>query len=314
MSEEREEEDRPSEDKPDRGTDEPVDPPPSEEPKRADEGADVPESPWRTGTIRNLKIAEVLGVAFMGEPVKASIGARLAGEALSALDELVTMLAAAMYGNVGKSGPARLPGGIGALRLVHVAWGSAGFYFTPGEGEAFQISVDEPLTQVFSKAEDVVGHLMELIEAGSSEEVITVARRYNDRVAAKYVQFLEVVVAEQVGVAWRTRDRDPVLPRSTAGRALAILERTEEVSSEQLQVEGVLYEVANARTRGFRLLQDDGTLIFGRFDEGLYPLVGDAWNQRVAADIQVRVERLARSGNERRTFELRDIDILGPAS
>lgn len=313
MSEEREDEDRPSEDKPDRGTDETVDPPPSEEPERTDEGTDVPESPWRTGTIRNLKLEEVLGVAFLGEPVIASIGARLAGHALGALDELVTMLAASMYGNVGKSGAARLPTGIGALRLADVAWGSAVFYFTPGEGEAFQLSVEESSTQVFSKAEDVMGKLMKLIEAGSGEAVITEARRYNDRVAAKYVQFLEVVVAEQVGVAWRTRDRDPVLPRSTAGRALAVLEQTEEVSSEQIRYEGVLYE-ANARTRGFRLLLDDGTLIFGRFDEGLFPVVGEAWNQRVTANVLVRVERLARSGNERRTFELRAIEIMGPAS
>ncbi len=313
MSEGQEDDDRPSEDQPDRRTDDPTDPPPSPEPEKPDEATDIPESPWRTGTIRNLEIEEVLGVAIIGENAKASVGARLAGEALSALDELVTTLAAAVHGNLGKTGPSRLPTGMGALRLTHVAWGSAVFYFTPGEGEAFQLSVDDSLTQVSSTAEDVLGQLMELVEAGSSEEVIALARRHHDRVATKYVQFLEVLVMEQVGVAWRTRDRAPVLGPSTAGRALAVLERTDEVSSEQLLVEGVLYE-ANARTHGFRLLQDDGKLIFGRFDDGLSPVVGDAWNHRVAANILVRIERLARSGNERRTFELQALEILGPAS
>lgn len=310
MSEEREG-DEPGE-KPERETDDPSGPPPSDEPDRSDEEIDVPESPWRTGTIRNLESDEVLGVAFTGEPVRASIGAQLAGQALSALDELVRILAASMYGNVGKSGQARLPIGVGALRLTHVALGSAVFYFTPGEGEEFQLSIDDPEVQVVTKADDVIGQLMELVDASAGDEVVEVARRYNDRVAAKYVQFLEVVVAEQIGVAWRTRERDALLERSSAGRALAVLEQTEEISTERLLIEGTLYE-ANARTRGFRLLQDDGTLIFGRFDEALYAVVGEAWNQRVAVEIQVRVERLARSGNDRRTFELRGVEIIGPA-
>jgi hypothetical protein len=311
VSEEQEGEPHPPEEKPDRSDDEPVDPEPPQEPEKADEGHEIPESPWRTGTIRNLEIGEVLGVAFLGKPVEGSIGAQFAGQALSALDDLVTILAASRYGKVGERGPVRLPGGIGALRLAGVGWGSAVFYFRPGEGDAFRLSVNDSSTQVSSGAEDVMGQLMELVEAGSSDEVLTVAQRYNDRVAAKYVQFLEVVVAEQVGVAWRTRDRDPVLPRSTAGRALAMLEQTEEVSSEQQEVEGILYE-ANARTRGFRLLLDDGTLILGRFDEALSPHVGEAWNQRVSAGIRIRVERLARSGNERLTFELRELAILDP--
>jgi hypothetical protein len=37
-------------------------------------------------------------------------------------------------------------------------------------------------------------------------------------------------------------------------------------------------------------------------------------NQRVAADIRVRVERLASSGDERRTFELVGLRILGLAT
>lgn len=312
MSEEQEDDDRPPEEKPARPSDEPVDPQPPQEPEKADEGTDIPESPWRTGTIRNLESDEVLGLAFIGQPVQKSIAAQLAGQALSALDDLVTILAASMYGKVGERGPARLPTGVGALRLTGVAWGSAVFYFSPGEGDALQLSVDDSSTQASSKAEEVMGQLMEIIDAGSSEQVVEVARRFNDRVAAKYVQFLEVVVAEHVGVAWRTRDRSQVLSHSTAGRALAMLERTEEVSSAQWQVEGVLYE-ANARTRGFRLVQDNGTLILGRFDEGLSPRVGEAWNQRVAATIQARVERLARSGSERRTFELRAIDVLDAA-
>lgn len=85
-----------------------------------------------------------------------------------------------------------------------------------------------------------------------------------------------------------------------------------DISVEHLEAEGVLYE-ANARTRGFRLQQDDGLTILGRFEPQLFTDVGEAWNHRVRASILVRIERLARSGEERRSFELVALQILGPA-
>jgi hypothetical protein len=285
---------------------------PGTEQEQPGEDGDIPASPWRTGTVRMLEGAEVLGVAFTGNRVNKSIGAQLAGQALTALDDLVTMLAAAKFGKVGKRGPATLPTGIGALRLSGIAWGSAAFYFTPGEGEAFQIP-ESGTVEPTSKITEVVDELMDLVEASPTDEVVDVARRHSDRVAAKYVQFLEVVVTDRVGLAWRTTKRDPVLPPTAAGRALAVLEQTDHIRIEDLQIEGILYE-ANARTRGFRLQRDDGLLVTGRFEEVLYDVVGDAWNHRVVADIRVRVERLARSGDERRTFELVGLRILGPAT
>ncbi len=308
----------PDEDQPEKAGTEQTPAKPNDDPKpetgqeQPGESGDIPDSPWRTGTVRMLEGAEVLGVAFTGSRVNKSIGAQLAGQALTALDYLVTMLAAAKFGKVGKRGPATLPTGIGALRLSGIAWGSAAFYFTPGEGEAFHIP--EPGTiEPTSKIIEVVDELMDLVEASPTDAVVDVARRHSDRVAAKYVQFLEIVVTDQVGLAWRTTKRDPVLPPTAAGRALAVLEQTDHIRIEDMKVEGVLYE-ANARTRGFRLQLDDGLLVTGQFEEALYGVVGDAWNHRVAADIRVRVERLARSGDERRTFELVGLRILGPST
>ena len=256
-----------------------------------------------------LQGGEVLGLAFTGDQVRHSIGLQLAGQALAALDDLVSMLAAAMYGSVGKRGPASLPTGIGALRLDDVAWGSAAFYFTPGQGEAFQLRVEGDETELTSKIDGVVDELMNLVDASSGQDVIEVARRYSDRVAARYVEFLEIVVTEGADLAWQTQRRSVVMPAASSGKALALLEQIEEVRVEHLDVEGLLYE-ANARSRGFRLVQDDGRLILGHFEEALYPVVGEAWNHRVHAAIRVRVERLARSHEERRSFELTGLEVI----
>lgn len=233
---------------------------------------------------------------------------------MAALDEVVAMLSAAKYGSVGKRGPASLPSGIGALRLVDAAFGSAAFYFTSGEGEAFQIGLgtEAAETETTSRLVDVADELLTLIEARGSDQVLEIARRYSDRVAAKYVQLLDVIVAEGVDTEWTTPRRLVELPVYDAGTALAVLEQTDHVSVEELDADGVLYE-ANARTRGFRLLQEDGRVILGRFEPKLFADVGDAWNHRVRCHILVRVEKLARSGGERRSFELMAIEILGPA-
>ena len=233
---------------------------------------------------------------------------------MAGLDELVAILAAAKYGSVGKRGRASLPSGIGALRLVDAAFGSAAFYFTSGEGEAFQIGIGVETAEVdiTSRIADVVDELLTLIEARGSNKVLEIARRYNDRVAAKYVQLLDVIVAEGVDTEWTTPSRVVELPIYDAGTALAVLEQTDHVSVEELDADGVLYE-ANARTRGFRLLQEDGRVILGRFEPKLFGDVGVAWNHRVRCHILVRVERLARSGEERRSFELIAIEVLSPA-
>jgi hypothetical protein len=227
------------------------------------------------------------------------------------LDDLVAMLAAAKYGRVGKRGPAVVPSGIGALRLVNVAFGSAAFYFTSGEGEAFQMPAQGG-ADLTSRIAEVAGDLLTLVEARGSDNILEVARQYSDRVAAKYVQLLEIVVTEGVDTEWQTPDRGAELPILEAGTALAALEQTDHVRVEELLAEGVLYE-ANARTLGFRLLQDDGLIILGRFEPQLFAEIGDAWNHRVAANILVRIERLARSGEERRRFDLVGLQILGPA-
>lgn len=300
--------DRPPGDSPDRPPEPPL-PPPQPDPEEPDRPADIPESPWRIGTIRNLSADEVLGLAFTGERARSSVGVQLAGQALSSLDDLVNMLAASIYGQVGKRGPAPLPTGIGTLRLSGLEWGSAAFYFSPGEGEAFQLPVDENIAGL-SKIEVVVEELMDLVEASPTDDVIEVARRHSDRVATKYVEFLNVVVSENVDLAWQTKSQGPVLSAVGAGRALAVLEQTDHIRIEDMTAEGVLYE-ANARTRGFRLLQDDGRLVLGRFEEALYVQMGNAWNHRVRAAIRVRVERLARSEEERRTFELVGLQELG---
>jgi hypothetical protein len=174
------------------------------------------------------------------------------------------------------------------------------------------VSKEDRERDLTSRVAGVVEELLELVVASAGDEILEVAGRYNERVAAKYVQFLDVVVNEGVDVSWRSKRRAVDLPVSFAGRAYATLERTEDVQVDHETLEGVLYE-ANARTRGFRLVQDDGRLIIGRFDEALYPLVGEAWNHRVKATIRVQTERLARSGEERRTFTLTNLEILGPA-
>ena len=221
------------------------------------------------------------------------------------------MLAAAKYGRVGKRGPAVVPSGIGALRLVHVAFGSAAFYFTSGEGEAFQIPT-EGGADLTTRISDVADELLGLVEARGSDNILEVAKQYSDRVAAKYVQFLEVVVTEGVDTEWQTPHRHAELPTLEAGTALAALEQTDHVRVEELTAEGTLYE-ANARTLGFRLLQDDGRIIVGRFEAHLFSEIGDAWNHRVVANILVRIETLARSGEERRRFDLVGLQVLGPA-
>jgi hypothetical protein len=274
---------------------------------------EAPPSPWRTGKIRMLKEQEILGYAFTGRKVQGSVAVRFAGQALAALDELVSMLAASIYGQVGKRGPAQLPLGMGALRLTNVAWGSAAFYFTSGEGEAFQIAPVEEARDFTSQIDGVIDQLLNIVQASASDEILETARLYNDRVAAKYVQFLEVIVEEGVNVMWETPTRSASLPISHANRALAALERTDEIRVETTIVTGTLYE-ANARSRGFRLLQDDGRLLQGHFAEDLYPVVGDAWNQRVSATIAIRVEILARSGDERRKFELVSLETLAPGT
>lgn len=286
----------------------PATPPPSSPPSTS---APIPPPPWRTGTIRALEGDEILGLAFYGEQARKSVGVQLAGGALAALDELVAVLAAAKYGQLGRRGPAIVPPGMGALRLVNVAFGSAAFYFTSGEGEAFRIPVapEEPPTRIADVADEVVT----LAEARGSDEILEVARRYSDRVAAKYVQFLEVVVAQRVDTELATPRRRAELPSFDAGAALAALEQTDHIRVEELTAEGVLYE-ANARTLGFRLIQDDGLIIQGRFEQKLFVDIGEAWNHRVRAGILVHIERLARSGDERRTFELTTLQILGPAS
>jgi hypothetical protein len=273
---------------------------------------EIPPSPWRTGKIRMLKEQEILGYAFTGKKVQGSVAVRFAGQALAALDELVSMLAASIYGQVGKRGPAQLPPGIGALRLTNVAWGSAAFYFTSGEGEAFQIAPAEQARDFTSQIDGVIDQLLDIVQASASDEILDTARLYNDRVAAKYVQFLEVIVEEGVDVTWEAPSRSASLPISHASRALAALERTEKIRVESTIVTGTLYE-ANARSRGFRLLQDDGRLLQGHFAEDLYSVVGEAWNQRVSATIDIRIETLARSGEERRKFELVRVETLGPS-
>lgn len=271
----------------------------------------IPPPPWRTGTIRALEGDEILGLAFYGEQARKSVGVQLAGSALAALDELVAMLAAAKYGQVGKRGPAIVPSGMGALRLVNVAFGSAAFYFTSGQGEAFRIPLEPE--EAPTRIADVADEVVTLVEARGSDEILDVARRYSDRVAAKYVQFLEVIVAERVDAELATPRRRAELPSFDAGAALAALEQTDHIRVEELTAEGVLYE-ANARTLGFRLIQDDGLIIQGRFEQKLFADIGEAWNHRVRVRILVRIERLARSGDERRTFELIALQILGSAT
>ena len=250
-------------------------------------------------------------MAFYGANARRSVGVQLAGNALAALDDLVAMLAAAKYGQVGKRGPAVLPSGIGALRLVDVAFSSAAFYFTSGEGEAFQLAV-EGGPDLTTRIGDVADELVTLVEARGSDNILEVARRYSDRVAAKYVQLLDIVVTEGVDTEWKTPHRSAELPTLDAGTALAVLEQTDHIRVEELVADGVLYE-ANARTLGFRLLQDDGSIILGRFEQKLFAEIGEAWNHRVRASILVRIERLARSGEERRSFELVGLEIRGPA-
>lgn len=250
-------------------------------------------------------------MGFYGPKARRSVGAQLAGSAVAALDDLVAMLAAAKYGRVGKRGPAVLPSGIGALRLVNVAFGSAAFYFTSGEGEAFQLAVEGD-EDIFARIGDVADELLILVEARGSDDILEVARQYSDRVAAKYVQLLDIVVTEGVDTEWTTPHGHAELPTLDAGAALAVLEQTDHIRVEELAADGVLYE-ANARTLGFRLLQDDGRIILGRFEPKLFADIGEAWNHRVQASILVRIERLARSGEERRSFELVDLRVLGPA-
>lgn len=286
-------------------------PPAAPEPRPSPAPTPIPPPPWRTGTIRALRGDEILGLAFYGAKARLSVGVQLAGEALAALDDLVAMLGAAKYGSVGKRGPAVLPSGLGALRLVDVEFGSAAFYFTSGEGEAMQIDV-EAGGGITTRISDVADELLALVEARGSDNILEVARRYSDRVAVKYVQLLNVVVTEGVDTEWTTTRRRAELPSFDAGAALAVLEQTDHIRIEELIADGVLYE-ANARTLGFRLQRDDGSIILGRFEQKLFADIGDAWNHKVRANILVRIERLARSGVERRSFDLVGLQILGPA-
>jgi hypothetical protein len=243
--------------------------------------------------VRDLHEDEVLRLALDWANGNSALGLGVAGASLSGLNDLVAVMAANKYGNLGERGPVALPPDLEPLDLVDFAVGSAVFFLAPGRHPELALPVDN-VSRITSVVDDVLG----LIEAGP-EHVVSAAQQYHPRVAAKYVDLLDTFSSAELETSWRTPSRSVLLPGEEARESLQLLERTEELSTRSVVVVGTLYE-ANARSRGFRLERtDDESIIVGRFASELVDEVGALWNQVVIARIDVTTERLVRTNKER---------------
>ena len=247
----------------------------------------------------------MLGFAFYGSD-KRSLSLEVTGSSLSALNGLVRVMAADKFADLGDRGPVPVPSDLEPLELVDVLFGSTAFYFAPGASEELRLPVEAGGTA--SRIAVVGQEVVRLIEASSDDKIVDLANRYHPRVAARYVDLLEVLSSGRSRTGWLAAGASASLSEDDANRALGALERTEELSTRETRVFGTLYE-ANARSRGFRLQRDeDGSILVGRFAEHLVDKVGALWNQPVLAVIDVTTERLVRTGKERLRFTLTGLE------
>lgn len=261
-----------------------------------------PPPPFPPEEVRDLIDGEVLRLGFHGPEARRSLSLDLGSSSLSALNGLVSVMTADKFGNLGDRGPVATPAHVEPLAIVDALFTSAVFYFAPGAPEELVLPV------AGSPIVDVVDEVIRLVEVSRNDAVVAVAKEHHPRVAARYVDFLDVVSNAQVETHWRGDERTAALSRDDALRALEVLERTDVLSTRPIAVIGTLYE-ANARSRGFRLERDeDGMIIVGRFAEDLIQTVGALWNQTVIAQIDVTTERLVRTGKERLRFTLTGLE------
>lgn len=265
-----------------------------------------PPPPFPPEEIRDLYDGEVLRLGFFGDEAHRSLRLDLTGASLGALDVLVSTMAADTFGNLAERGPVARPANVEPLGLVDVVFGSAVFYFAPSPSTELRLPVEQGAQTRISV---VVDKVLELVESSTDASVVEVANTHHPRVAARYVDLLDILATAKVETGWSGRERSVVLPRAEAQQALELLERTEVLSTRTIAVVGTLYE-ANARSRGFRLERDDdGAIIVGRFAEALVDTVGASWNRTVIARIDVTTERLVRTGKERLRFTLIDLEL-----
>lgn len=276
------------------------------DPKPPDRPPEPPKPPFDPLETRGLRHGEVLGLGFRGEGAENSISLPLAGAAFAALDGLVTVMAAAAYGNLGARGPIVTPANLETLDIVDAKFGSAAFFFKPRHIENLALQVEAPDENRIGR---IVSDVVQLVGASKHGDIFEQLRHTHSRVSARYVDLLEAVSVTRAATSWMNTERTIELSYDEALNAIAVLESTEGASTESRPFTGVLYE-ANARSRGFRLERSDeeGT-ISGRFDEDIIGQVAEHWNEEVDATVNVTTETLRRTGEVRRRFTL---VALGP--